>query len=818
MSRRKLRIFGFILTYFVLAVGLAFFWHWKAACPQGKHVWEYLYQGNNFYQMLVEGGKLSCLDFSIGNGTEILRFMEPFVGIVLAVAQFILDGSSLSAYCFLIGLIYFLSAVSVYWIGERENRPVLGFLMGAAWFFTPVNWHLLFAEGEPAKSFIVALLPFFFWNIYCYTEKEKSSSTVYAAILYFLFLLCSVKYTTVIFLATACYLLVFGIARGKIKSAFNFFSVLILPYFFDGFWLCAFFKNYGTVSPTRTEKAAYYQKILQTLNPFSVISGEKEIWYLGIGFFVFLLLGLFFSYRETSSYFITGVVLLFMTTTVFSGAAMTLPGLKTVDMTLFFPVIVCLVGIGVLLWNTLRKSLLLVFVVFLYVEAGITVGKELPDFFQQPMQEEVNEKAETMLLEEAIELTNQRIAIFAEEEKSSMAAYFVAESGKEISVTQGLDDNISSIPNYMGQLEQALTDGKYSYLFDRCLELGDDTVLIEKSRLESQAEESKNVTDSAEKSGYVLKDENEAFLLYHMQTEGQFGVVSEYDAIGIGSSAGMLALEYPALKETSSTNLNDYTYEELSKYKCIYLNGFTYDDKEAAEEMLVKLSENGVRIIIEAGGIPADIISKNREFLGVTCNNISFEKGFPILYTGKDEYDCNLFAKNHEEWKTVYIIGLENEWGYFYENDSKIDFMGTVKNDNIVFIALNLGYHYALTGDPMVEEIYDGLFDLTDKLLPEREIVPVKMVYSKNHITIEADTAVNTTFAFHDNFYSEQKLKEDNQLLYVEAGTTVIEIKPAYAGAGGFIVFVGLVLAVPYYVYIFSRTKAKKVEQNERKE
>ena len=813
MSRRKLRIFGCILTYFGLAVGLAFFWHWKAVCPQGEHVWEYLYQGNNYYQMLSAGGKLSYLDFSIGNGTEILRFMEPLVGFVLAVAQFIWNGSSFAAYYFFIGLLYFLSAVSIYWIGERENRPFLGFLMGAVWFFTPVNWHLLFAEGELAKSLIVALLPFFFWNIYCFMEKEKSSSTIYAAILYFVFLLCSVKYTKVIFIAALCYLLIFGITSGKIKSAFNFMPVLILPYFFDGIWLCAYFKNYGTVSPTSTEKAAYYQKILQTLNPFSVTNGEKEIWYLGIGFFVFLLLGLFFSYRNTSAYFITGVVLLFMTTTVFSGAAMTLPGLKKVDMTLFFPVIVCLAGIGILMWKTLRKSLVIVFLVVLYAEAGLSVADGLPDFLRQPVQTEVKEKAESMLLEEACELTSQRMAIFADEEKQSMAAYFVAESGKEISVTQGLDDNISSIPNYMGQLEQALADGRYDYLFDRCLELGDDTVLLQKSSLESQTEDSKNVTDSAEKTGYVLKGENEDFLLYHMETEGQFGVVSEYDAIGIGSSAGMLALEYPALKETSSTNLNDYTYEELSKYKSIYLNGFTYDDKEAAEEMLVKLSENGVRIIIEAGGIPADIISKNREFLGVTCNNISFEKGFPILYTEKDEYDCNLFAKNHEEWKTVYIIGLDNELGYFYENDSKIDFMGTVKNDNIIFIALNLGYHYSLTGDPMVEEIYDGLFDLTDKLLPEREIVPVKTVYSKNHITIEADTAVNTTIAFQDNFYSEQEIKENNQLLYVEPGTTVIEIKPAYTSAGVFIVFVGIVLAVPYYVYIFSRTKAKKVAE-----
>lgn len=35
-------------------------------------------------------------------------------------------------------------------------------------------------------------------------------------------------------------------------------------------------------------------------------------------------------------------------------------------------------------------------------------------------------------------------------------------------------------------------------------------------------------------------------------------------------------------------------------YKEIFLDGFTYNDKEAAEELIIRLSEAGVKIIISA--------------------------------------------------------------------------------------------------------------------------------------------------------------------------------------------------------------------------
>ena len=811
--RRNLRTVGCILIYLMIAVGMVVFLDFKQVCSQGEHIWEYLYRADFVYQAAESGKGLLLYDPLSGNGTELLRFSEPLPLLLLALGQWIGGGRIGFSYAGFLGLLYLVSAAGIYWIGEKENRPLQGFLAGLAWFFMPVNLHLILAEGELSAGLVIALVPLFLWNLYCYMEKGKKSAVFGAMLIFFLMIMSNVEYAFIILIASVVYLILDGIVNGRMKKAFSLLPMFPISYCLNGFWLCAFWTRYGKISPTSTEKAAYYQRISETLNPLTILRGEQGIWYIGLTIFVLLFLGMLFSHKKTSSIFLSGMILLGMTTTVFSMIGSNIPGLGKLDMTMFFPVIVCLAVAGFLLWDTLRKELVLVFSVLMLAEAGFSAWGSMPELFSQTMANQLEAQADEMLVNEACNLTVQRIGIFAGEYERSLTTYLVAKSGKNISVTQGMDYNMTSITKHIGQLEQARADGKYAYLFDRCLELGDDTVLIEKSRLESGTEDISMVTDSAEKLGYILKDENEKFLLYHMETEGMFGVVSEYDAIGIGSSAGMLALEYPDMEEAASDNLNDYTYEELSKYKSIYLNGFTYDDKEAAEEMLIRLSENGVRIVIEAGGIPSDIVSKNREFLGVTSNNISFEKGFPILYTQTDEYDCNLFARGHEDWKTVYIIGLDKELGYFYENQDKIDFMGTVKNDNILFIGLNLGYHYALTGDPMVREIYDGLFDLTDEELPERTIVPIQTNYEGNQILIQAESEVNTTLAFHDNFYSEETLAEKNELLWVQAGTTVITVKPVFIGAGLFLVFAGIVLAVPYYSYIFQREKSGKAAE-----
>ena len=86
------------------------------------------------------------------------------------------------------------------------------------------------------------------------------------------------------------------------------------------------------------------------------------------------------------------------------------------------------------------------------------------------------------------------------------------------------------------------------------------------------------------------------------------------------------------------SNLNDYTYEELAGYKEVFLNGFTYDDKETAEDLVLRLSRAGVKVIMYADGIPQDKRTHSQNFLGVTCSSITFHKDIRIWIQELERY------------------------------------------------------------------------------------------------------------------------------------------------------------------------------------
>ena len=125
------------------------------------------------------------------------------------------------------------------------------------------------------------------------------------------------------------------------------------------------------------------------------------------------------------------------------------------------------------------------------------------------------------------------------------------------------------------------------------------------------------------------------------------------------SSCSGISLRFPAVEETDSYNLDDYTFEQLSQYKEIFLDGFTYNDKEAAEELIIRLSEAGVKIIISADSIPQDKRTHTQTFLGVTCNAVKFENGYPEMNTRIGRVYTDMFPQGHTEWNTVYLDGLD---------------------------------------------------------------------------------------------------------------------------------------------------------------
>ena len=295
-------------------------------------------------------------------------------------------------------------------------------------------------------------------------------------------------------------------------------------------------------------------------------------------------------------------------------------------------------------------------------------------------------------------------------------------------------------------------------------------------------------------------------MFFILKTYEKFGTTCQYEGLAIGSSSDFLAYGYPNIEPGDSNNVNDYSYDKLSKYKVIYLSGFTYDDKDKAEKMLLKLSEAGVRIIVNGDGIPDNPQTKIKEFMGVECQDIYFQNGYPVLYTKEGEMDTSLFDVDKRNWKTVYLNGLDNTMGYLYDTGVKIDFAGNVENDNIVFLGINLTYHYFLTRDESVGKFLGSLMDDSLAELPDRALVPLDIAQAGDQIIIiSPQDQVNTTIAYQDIFDSSEKIHSVHNLLEVNSGETKITLKYPYFWPGMIVSIFGVIGWILFGVWMRKR-------------
>lgn len=182
-------------------------------------------------------------------------------------------------------------------------------------------------------------------------------------------------------------------------------------------------------------------------------------------------------------------------------------------------------------------------------------------------------------------------------------------------------------------LNEAVEQRILPICLDRALEMGNDTVLIQIQELKNKEKDIESVTKAAEELSYELDSQNDSYLLYHREVSGNFGTVTKYDGIAIGSSAALITYEYPDMEIGDSKYIDEYSYGDLSSYQIVYLAGFSYHSKSQAEALVRQLASAGIRVIINGDGVPVNEQTQIQEFLGVTCHSIFFENGYPVLYT-----------------------------------------------------------------------------------------------------------------------------------------------------------------------------------------
>lgn len=802
------------ILYALLSFVVAKFVQNSGIYPSGVETLGHIYKGDMLYKVIGNGDIWPLFDPLWYNGMETMRYSAPLPLYFLALCQFWAGGSPLSGYLVFVAAIFFVGAISWLYVGFKVGRPFFGSLVGTLWFLMPNNLYVLFHEGNLPQSMCIAILPLLMYFVYSALREKPWHVWPKLSVCFAVFVLCQPGFTGLVFLALAVYFVFDAIVSREWLGGVRVAVSLALGYLLAGTWLAPFLVRNCVSEVSMDVLADYFQDVFLSLNPAARFQRGCVDVYFGLAVLMLAVFGGLLSKKKSLPGFWAGLVIFIGTANISYILLSHLPGGQILQMLRFISIALCMILFSFLIWDTLKKGWVVFFAALLVLDALPSLPMVVGHLSETQPQEILADYAEWTLVEQAKEITGQRLALVDESALNAMGAYLATGFGEPAAISYGAMGELSATSTNFLQIERALEEGEYPYVFDRCLELGNDTVIVRMDIVGSlERHPIKDMDAAALSVGYRLVNSNDNYRLYKYDIDGNWGTVSEYPAIGIGSATDQLSRQFPAVEETESDNLNDYTFEDLSHYKLIYLAGFTYDDKEAAEALITKLSESGVRIIIAADGIPDDRGSQNQSFLGVVCNDVVFSQGYPDLDTVDGVLETDLFPDGYREWSAVYVDGLDEIWGTVDNVDWELPFYGTVKNDNIIVIGLNLTYYYGLTEDESVGRLLSRTLNISSSDLPKREIVPYHAEYMEDRIVLSSERAdLNTGIAYHDSFKASGEIYQRNHLLHVGEGATVIFFTYPYLKWGIVTSIAAAALIVWHALYRKRRAKSGRKE------
>ena len=799
-QKEKKEGFVAIMPLFYMGISLLIVWavSQNGVYPEGSDTMYHIYRGNYVYQSVLSGDFFPLLNSNWYNGVELMRYWAPASAWFLAFCQFLAAGDSLDGYLIFTGSIFFLGAMSWLHIGKKIGRPWLGAIIGILWFFMPNNLLALFTEGNLARCLIMVILPLFIHACHQYMFQKNKKAWFGIAVYFACMTLCHVGYAGMVALTMLLFVFFYWICYEKTKRRVigNVVFAILTGFLLTGFYLVPSLIGGITSMDSSENMANFFQSILITLNPVDRIQNGNVHFYFGLAACIIAVLGLLFGKKEEKIGFLTALAVLITTTTAMYYVLRILPGSQYLWMLRFISIALCLILYSFLLWDNLKTGWVIGLVLLLALDTVPSLGQIYGNHSGQLVEERLDESQEATLITKAQEITGQRIALMDVSRLGAMGAWLTTGWNQPVDSTFGAGWEAANTASNIAQLNRAVENGHYLYLFDRSLELGNDSVLVDTYCLDEYKGDVEALDQAAGKLGYELTETNERYRLYHKDTPQNWGTKTTYQGIAIGTQAGELALSFPALKEADNNYLDEYTFEELKEYQVICLDGFDYHNKEDAQNLVLKLAQAGVRVIIMADGIPEDKKVHAQTFLDVSCNYVEFSNGYPELMTTQGLINADLFPDDYAKWETVYTEGLDEIWGYTSENDIKLPFCGTAKNDNIIFVGINLTKFYGLTMDKTVGAYLGEILQLPDEL-PQRTIVPLEISYTKDTITIVSpESVVNTSLAYHDIFQSKQKIWEENHLLLVNSGTTLITLVRPYFWQGIILSLAGIMALI----------------------
>lgn len=790
--------------------------------PLGLDIHGHLFKSDLMYHEILKGNFYPLYTELWYNGVQPFRYWAPLPYYTLALLQFICSGDVMNSYLGFIWASYSIGGIGWVLFGRKLGRPLLGAFFGIAWFILPENLRVFFGEGNLPRMFVAMILPYLFyslWQFVCYRRKKM----IFPLILFMIAaVLGHLMIAAMIGVASAIFLLIYAIAGKRYKEPIIAILAMLFAPAVAGIWVySSLVGGLAAMSSdaTKTVMATQSSPLSVSLNPFLRLNGGIVSLYLGLSIAFISLIGIFLSNKRSLSGFSTMFLFILGTSTALTPLILLLPLSQYFWISRFIPIVYAMFVIAVIEWRSIKKPILvLLCFVILLDSAPSFILSQYDKYMNLPATYSViDQTMNEELYTEAKAITKQRISLMDLSIMGPLPSYAFCTLEPKTQYVFGWAWQGAATAVNISSLNESLEKENYLYMFDRNIELGADTVLIDKRQLTGDTDQSALIA-AGKQVGYILVNESEYTLLFSLSTESTFGVVTKYSGLAIGTTAALVPLILPYYHPGDKLTIDEYTVEELEQYDRIYLSGFFYDNKEKAEQIVRSIAEAGVQVYVDMSRIPADPLTNRMTFLGTSAQPITFIKNFPKLITETSTTTAIDFVKDYEKWNTVYLTGLTAIDGYSWFEDTKLDFVGTGITPNITFFGFNLLFHAYTADDAGVKSVFNSIMELEENKLPERTIVPIEIVYETNKIIIKSDyDNVNTTIAYQDTFRSDSVIRSMNHFLLVDKGTTIITMEYPYLASGIIVSIIGVALESVLIYFIFrkpSQIVSKKKKRN----
>lgn len=738
--------------------------------PWGSDTYGHLFKGNILYDSLKNGKLFLNYNSSWYNGIQPFRYWAPLPYYILAVIN-LLTNNIITTYNVFIAFIFIVGGAGWLFWGYKLKRQNLALFMAVLWFFVPNNLRILFSEGNIPFVVVNAIIPYVFLFYYNTLKEKRVANFILLSLSMFIITLSHAMLSAM----TGVSLLIIALLDAVINKRYKN-NIIALIFAFLGvmcacFWLYQALKG-GIMSLDKSAVAEVMRELTYpisiSLNPLLRFS-NMEIYYYGLAFAALAVFGLFMAKGEERAPFAASLVILLGTTRLILPFLQKLPMNELFWMSRFTSIAMAMTLMGVFLWKNLRKGILILMMMLLALDSACSF-KVLGFNGQFP-------EDQAKFLDTASRIAVQRIGVLDDSYFGSFPSYYIAYNS-----VKGVTDEVygwawqgAATSQNIVMLNTALERGYYNLMFDRALELGADTLVVKKSLIS----DFNALYDSAAAVGYKRYSEDKDTILYKYPSVGKFGTSVDYEGVAIGSFAANAVYMFPKLTTSEDEYIDDYSYDELKANKVIYLSGFKYKNKEKAENLVLKLSQNGVRVIIDATGLV-------ESFLGVTAEPITINKGYEEVYYKNTKLSMKDFPPDNTEWSTYFLDGIKNTESYDVEDHRIVSYIGNKYNDNLKFIGLNIPYYAFLTKDPSALKIMEDAFGMKAFELPKRNIHKIEVSEDRNILNIKSDAAgVIVPISALDAFVKVRgDYSVENNLIYVKSQKVQIRLIYPYFTTG----------------------------------